>query len=216
MPWPSSLAAWIQGALHLSLPKQGRWHRSAIAAFQADAPFQLQGSSQPLPSLGHPASRGFGCQSRSPMEPPSGPPALVPGGDRGCHLAGAAGAVGDSSPRQSQRLPSLRFFGWFRNQDSESRSSCVTSAPGPLWVKRPFPVNQGDRIPSFWPSENSGLRVVAPSFSRPLPHTLSLCKQTANLVPQTRQMKGGAVEARKAEIRSEQQDHFLGIVNPEL
>jgi hypothetical protein len=29
-------------------------------------------------------------------------------------------------------------------------------------------------------------------------------------------MEGDAVEARKAEIRSEQQDHFLGIVNPEL
>lgn len=139
MPWPSSLAAWIQGALHLSLPKQGRWHRSAIAAFQADAPFQLQGSSQPLPSLGHPASRGFGCQSRSPMEPPSGPPALVPGRDRGCHLAGAAGAVGDSSPRQSQRLPSLGFFGWFRNQDSESSSSCVTSAPRPTLGQTSFP-----------------------------------------------------------------------------
>lgn len=49
-----------------------------------------------------------------------------------------------------------------------------------------------------------------------LPHILSLSKQTANLVPQTGEMEGGAAEARKAEIRSEQQDHFLGIVNPEL
>lgn len=63
-----------------------------------------------------------------PTKPSSGPPArlasavtapgLIPGGDRGCHLAGAAGGVGDSSPAQSPRLPGLRLLGSFGRQDS--------------------------------------------------------------------------------------------------
>lgn len=45
-------------------------------------------------------------------------PGLISGGDRGCHLAGTAGAVGDPSPAQSQRLRGLRLLSLFGSQDS--------------------------------------------------------------------------------------------------
>lgn len=163
----------------------------------------------------------------TPKKPPSetaarlasvGPaPGLIPGGDRDCHLAGAAGAVGDPSPAQSQRPPGLCLLGWFGSQDSGLKIQLQQCDPTP----------QPSMGQTSFPGKPTGydffIQVVGKmrdsgSLPPPSPNhcpTL-LSKQRANLVPRTRKMEGGAVEARKAEIRSEQQDHFLGIVNPEL
>lgn len=112
---------------------------------------------------------------------PTGPrrrPRLPSSGCRRCRR-------GLESAPEPEAPWSLRFLGWFGSQDSGpvrvqlqlcdliSRATLgQTSLP-----RKPGGGNGGwgDTTPSFWSSENSGLRVVAPSFSRPLaPHSFPL------------------------------------------
>lgn len=158
---------------------------------------------------------------------PPGRPAW-PRGDRGCHLAGAPrrrrgcreraraeGAPGAAAARRGVEAEDSR---------ANFSTSCVALDKLPASMNQTFPGKTGIiRLLRSGSSENArpGEWRTRPPPGHPqgasAPH-LTLVQPSLELTrfPQKREEEEAPRKASKAGIRTEQQDPFLGIVNPEL